>query len=1034
MFRIALLGVVATGTLACADDGVRDGGVLLLWPRDPDSALTRLRRPIAGYLEELAGSAPRVVSLGPGDDEQVVREAERTGAGLVIVADAHQLAADVVRRDASTDRGAGSFTIVTRDVGDWANRLASRGATVLYTAAPSKLGRQYALYEVLRRLGARFYHPEQEHVPTNPPRQLRERARTPTAVARKDSHGQYLDRYEPDFAERSYTFHGAHPLEHLEAFSDGDHPIREAVDVNDWIVKNRGNLFRGAGRGIAGPAARARRVATLDELRRAMGFSRGAGITLHNQQQGANAAVDPDSSIPARQQIESYVAKQLRRVPDAKWFGIHFGPTEFTVTPDRQTVDWIDWAGRKALAIDPDIRVVVNSHITGDQATQHYGDLGCPPGTNASGKADYYDLAFHTDKRFAVKVHTVMFYPLEGPAFVYNQKSFAHKLCLMKKASAAGRPLSWFPEGSWWLSFDNPIPVYLPLYIWSRWRDVQLLKPLLAARGSGTVYAHRMFNSGQEWGYWQQDYAVGLLHWNSDLKLGQLLDELLDPLCAPAQWRSGCKARRDARTVLEELIAYQRRAYLQRTDHRGKPGGLYSYMAGEDPADELAASTGFAFRPVRVSFSQVARWDKKQLEHFRETDLAALAEMDRKYSGWVAQLRALRDDVPDAGRVWLDEIIDGVEIDELRARQAHELYSAVIAFRSTQLAAGRGAEKTAATLAAAAKAAKPLLERASKTLTAAQTVIHRREESYRYPLAQEIGGGVTKATAVANGTTYPYRVHTKTHLLTYWNNRHERAKALIEGHSGSDSFRLTPVFGDPGDRLKVRWPSSAGVKATVSIGTQRLTQDDEQLDLGAKAGFWRVSGSLSVADRQLALSGGVVRSSLRARSATKGFSLTKPSSSLAQSVLSSVFPPMIWALLETNGQPSALVFAPDLDGDKDADYDDVVYATVASVTGAAFATKPVALSMPIADPRSKVEAATLGLSSVVVRGQVDKSGKPAGSVAIAGKMAVGDLVDALIALAGFDRKGALQILASVLDFDAKSPPTKVAFEGTLKLE
>ena len=44
-------------------------------------------------------------------------------------------------------------------------------------------------------------------------------------------------------------------------------------------------------------------------------------------------------------QIEALVESKLAESPDAQWFGIHFGPTEFTTTPDRETVQWIEWAG-----------------------------------------------------------------------------------------------------------------------------------------------------------------------------------------------------------------------------------------------------------------------------------------------------------------------------------------------------------------------------------------------------------------------------------------------------------------------------------------------------------------------------------------------------------------------------------------------------------------------------------------------------------------------------------------------------------------
>src|SRR5690606_6030684 len=131
---------------------------------------------------------------------------------------------------------------------------------------------------------------------------------------------------------------------------------------------------------------------------------------------------------PIPDQIQRVVAEALGRVEDAYNFGIHFGPTELTTTPDLETIEWIELAGNAALALRPDLQIEINDHTTGSQPVEHFDDLGCPPGTNDDGKSDYYDLAFHTDPRFGVKVHTVMFHPLEGPAGVYQQESFAHKL------------------------------------------------------------------------------------------------------------------------------------------------------------------------------------------------------------------------------------------------------------------------------------------------------------------------------------------------------------------------------------------------------------------------------------------------------------------------------------------------------------------------------------------------------------------------------------------------------------------------------
>ncbi|MCA9719982.1 MAG: hypothetical protein KC468_35280, partial [Myxococcales bacterium] len=685
---VAGVAALSLSTVCCrAEDDA--GGVLVIAPTDADATVERTAASAVSYLAQISGREVTLVRVDPAAEGAALKAVEDARAGLALVLEAQRF--DAARIDEARVRALGEwgFVLEAEDVGDWQSPLGGEGATVVWTAGASTLSDQYAVYELLRRLGARFYHPEQEYIPVHAPEDLRALAKRPTAL-----HPGGGGDYTPDFDQRSWSFHGSHPLEILETFSDGDFPFDQAERVNDWIVKNRGNRAKGLGRGVAPQESRDRRQAELSELHALLGFPSGVGITLHNQQQGASAVVDPDSGVPVQQQIEDYVTQRLAESPDAISFGIHFGPTEVTTTPDEETVQWINWAGRKALELRPDILVEVNNHISGGQPTPNFDDLGCPPGTNEDGRGDYYDLAFHADPRFSVTVHTVMFYPLEGPARVYNQQSFAHKLCLMQRAAGEGRPLKYFPEGSWWLSFDNPVPVYLPLYIGARVRDLELIRPLLASRGGGTVHSHHMFNSGQEWGYWQQDYAVGLMHWNADVTQDQILGELLDPLCPPARLVEGCAARTGARDVMTEMIAQQTEMFLNAEDWRGRPGGLYLYFAGEDPGDEVAALAGFEFRPVAVRLDEVARWDADALAHFRSTDLAALAAAEQAYAGWLATLTGLQGEVPEAGRPWLDEIIDGVEINQLRAQHAGGLYGAILSLREAERA--EAADPTAA--------------------------------------------------------------------------------------------------------------------------------------------------------------------------------------------------------------------------------------------------------------------------------------------------------------------------------------------------
>ena len=1022
MRRFVLPLVLLCLTLfGCGDDepyiGAESGAVVVLLPEAADPAVERTVSALEKYVATMVGIAPTVVRLpASASEDDVTNAAEHERAGLAIVI-------DLAEQGDVAELPDGSYRIVSDDRGTWTNRLDhGNGATFVFLSGASKLADQYAIYELLRRLGARFYHPEQEWVPQVPRAQVRERARTATVIAQRDADGKPLQDYVPDFAARSYTFHGAHPLEHLEAFSDSSFPIDEAEHVEDWIVKNRGNRFRGAGRGIASQESRAARAQELDALRRLMGFPTGRGITLHNQQQGATAVVDPNSSVPPQKQIEDYVDAQLDGAgDDVTEFGIHFGPTEFTVTPDQETVQWIEWAGHRAQAIRPDLRIVVNDHTTGSQPTPNYDDLGCPPGTNSAGRGDYYDLAFHTDPSFGTQVHTVMFYPLEGPAHVYDQVSFAHKLCLMQKASAAGRPLTYFPEGAWWLSFDNPIPAYLPLYIWARHRDIELVRPLLAKNG-GTLEGHKMFNSGQEWGYWQQDYAVGIWHWNTDVSMDAVLGEIADPFCTQDSWPDSCNARDTVVQVMNELMDHQKDYLLDKPRVGGKPGGLYTYLAGEDPGDEIAAVTGFEFRPVRTSFNTVMGWDKSQLSDFRFGDQKRLLEMVDAYDDWQARLAAVRPDVPSAGLPWFDEIADGIEIDKLRAQQAEQLYDAVLAYREDTLK-GTG-DPTAR--------AKEKLAAAAETLTQAETVIRRRETMYRYPPEQEYGGGLTPETAVSNGTTYPYRVHTKTHLLWYWKNRHEQASDIIDGKIGGESsVVLDPVLAPPGSVVNVSWPSIEGLTGSLDLGDgTTVTTADTSHDYPNQEAVWAVSGNITLSGEPLPLKGAVVRANVRAQTAKDGFYLVKPDSDLARNLLATLVPRMHFGWVP--GATPKLALIPETRADGKLDFTRVMVASATPASGA-FATEPFDAKIPISPPGGGEVTLEVRISGMVVSGDVTPTAFGT-ELTLAGQMVLDDIVNALIALAGFDEKGAYDTLSGILGFDPDNPPDTVPFEATITVE
>lgn len=981
-------------------------------PTDADPALERLSVEASAYLERVTGDVPRIEHTDDWNQARAVARDAR--APVVVVLDGSHFLPERYDGPRLEALGESGFVLDAFQDGTWRAIDGGFGAAFVVLDGNTVLSQQYALYESMRRLGVRFFHPEHEFVPEHALKDLRPLALRPTAL-----HREGLD-YIPDYDWRSWSFHSSHPLEHLESFSDGDVPIDEARNVNAWIVKNRGNRFRGAGRGVSSDESRARRVDELEALRTEKGFARGTGITLHNEQQGASAEIDPSRPESVQEQIETLVARKLAEVPDARWFGIHFGPTEFTTTPDQQTVQWMEWAGTKALELRPDIDVLINVHVTGSQPTPNFEDQGCAPGTNPDGLGDYYDLAFQTDPRLGVSVHTVMFYPLEGDARVYNQQSFAHKLCLMERASAQGRPMQWFPEGSWWLSFDNSVPVYLPLYMWTRHRDVELTKHLLAARGRGTLYSHRMFNSGHEWGYWQQDYAVGLWAWNVDVPMQAVLGEMFDPLCAASEWAElgGCDARSEAIDVLEAVMDHQREFFLERTDWQGRPGGLYSYFAGEDQADEIAAASGFEFRPVRVPFSTVHDWDSELLSAFETSDLAALDEAARLGRGWAERLEPL--EVPATGQPWLDEVADGIRINALRAEHTAALYRAVVAHRRAEIAGGQLPHEDADAQFALAEAA----------LKASEEVIRRREATYRYPAEQVYGGGLSPDTAVSNGTTYGYRVHTKTHLLTYWQNRHDEVSVILGGGSvaGAMAVRLEDSMAATGEVLSLGWPDIPDLGGTVSIGSFEVGPADSELILGNEPGYWPVDGELTTSGAPLHVGGAVVRSATLGETPVGGLQLEQPEAPLAQTALGFVMPPIRWAWIPDD--PS-LALGYDLDENGSILHEHVQRAALASGDEGGFITEPFLLAIPV--QRSGGTVLHIRVQQAVIAGAIDADAF-SDVLGLTGEIRVDDLVTVLIEIGGFDQAGALSTLSEILDFDAAKPPVTVPLQGQFDVQ
>lgn len=611
------------------------------------------------------------------------------------------------------------------------------------------MGRQFAAYEWLHSMGVRFFHPEQEYVPQSLKRPAEPISREHT----------------PDFKYRSVSLHLTHPLELGDAFEYGkEEYLQDALNYIDWQVKNGASEGQG-GVGIAGYETYG-----IDK-----GFPTSAGFSLYGQQQGSTGLINPDDPRPADQQITDAIDERMgddpANYPD--FFSFSFNPTEFTEMDDELVVHQMELISNYIAENYPGVEVLTTNHGTYGEPTEHYG-------------VRYYDLPKFAPENLGVKCHTLMFYDLFRPAPMYGNESFQFMYDFME-SEYQKRNLWYFPEAAWWLTFDNQIPLYLPITIEARDRDIQGIKHML----EGKLIGHRSFGTGHEWGYWQNEYCSLRLSMDVNYRYTDCLADITYPMGPAAA---------EVQEVMENLILQQENEMIY--------GNILRYLVGTDPETEAAASVGVVFHPLPPSPTKIMSWTAEEVDSWIATEGAELQQMERNYNTLVAQLDDAAQLVPEDGRTWFDEIYDSVQINGLRARHQYMVYGSLVYFRKAQLELSEDLNAQA----------KEMLSEARKTTESALETIHRREESFRYkPIERAIGGG-EECNADDNWSTYPFRVHCRTHTAYYWTRIDRLAEEVILATDKSLTIKDVVLIPEEALELEIVDPALSNVQVNFGDG------------------------------------------------------------------------------------------------------------------------------------------------------------------------------------------------------------------------
>lgn len=812
------------------------------------------------------------------------------------------------------------------------------GGVLVTLAGGGLLGRQYAGYEFLHTIGVRFFHPEQEYVP--------ERPQWPATPLSRE--------HTPDFRLRSVSLHLTHPLELGDAFRNRDEALEpEAVRYIDWQLKNL------ASNGHAG-------IGTGENQRRGIdrGFPVNSGFSLHNQQQGGRAVYDPDDPRPMEEQIGAAIDERMaaaHRTPDM--FSFTFNPSEFTELDDEFVVRELTFIADYIGENYPDTEIYATNHGTHGEPTENYG-------------VRYYDLPQFAPPNLGVKVHTLMFFDVFRPAPVYGNEDFNYLYDFMVQEHQI-RNLIYFPESAWWLTFDIPVPLYLPITIEARDVDIQGMKHML----DGKLVGHRTFGSGHEWGYWQNEYCSLRLAADVDYSYRDCLRDIATPTGDAAEV---------VVDVLERVIRYQERDIVY--------GDLIAYLAGSDPETEVAALAGIHFHALPPAVPAIAGWSEDEIRDWRARIEPALIQMDKDYEAEVARLDAVRSLVPERGMPWFDEILDGIEVTGLRARHALHVYGALVTLRESQL-------RDDADL---ARSARRQLEAARADTAAALEVIHRREEQYRYkPLDRAIGGG-PDGSQDENWTVYRYRYLNRTHHAYYYTRIDRLAEQAFDG--GVQAIDVPDALIGPGQELAVDVVDPGADDAQVDWGDGSTESGRRLRHTYDAPGIYALVATTSQGDEEVEIAGDIAQLTQEVSTGFTG-STEEPS---AAALIDSLLPAIVLGRIDDERMAVGFDVAGQglvgLGG----------WQQLSAADAQSLVSEPQDVVVPIVNRATREAITTLTVNDGVFT--VD-----AESLTVTGDLPTMDVVNALVEIGGFEPDGARRLVASTLGFTPETLPETVPF-------
>lgn len=580
------------------------------------------------------------------------------------------------------------------------------------------LGAQYGVSAALEALGFRFRHPFDTYTPHAP-----KLGALNNAVQ------------SPGIRVRGFQLHTLHPIEaYFAMWEPGPGSFDDAKRIIDWTIKNRGNYVQWVGLDDIifddtrlGPWLE--HTKAILEYGRARGVRFGINLQLFraaNLQQSFDLIGESDAAV------KPYADQIAERLPLITTMGVsfdiyHLSFGEFFSIDTATFVATLNEVERQLRALAPGAEMHGFVHV-GDSPRQRV--------TYQGESIIFYFLVKFASENIIPDIHTVMYFNMfEDVGGAYHHDQFDEHLAYLRARMCAGQKASYVPESSYWIAFDNSVPMFVPLYVRSRWLDLARIRAVPGP--CGKLDQHILFTTGWEWGYWLGDVATLRASYSLTTTPEELVTYQLAPDMGP-----------DVARVVNRLMNEQRVAMIEKR--------LAAYLAGRD-----AIIDGFGGDDEESIIAAPDRTDPDELtvdtiDSFEATVLTDIdnhvAALDRLW----ADLSAF--ELPDSR--WARELVDGFASNRLRARFMQQQYHAAIAHL-------RGESARAEVFASRARA----------TLAAEIEVVERRHAD----LHDTHGRRLVDATT--NKTTFQYGYLFYADNLCYWKRELVQLDNLLDGTS-----------------------------------------------------------------------------------------------------------------------------------------------------------------------------------------------------------------------------------------------------------